>query len=61
MKHNVGKADRILRIIVGIVILGAGFYFHSWWGLIGIIPLFTAFLNWCPLYSLLGINTCKLK
>ncbi len=32
MKHNVGKADRILRIIVGIVILGAGFYFHSWWG-----------------------------
>ncbi len=61
MKHNVGKADRILRIIVGIVILGSGFYFHSWWGLIGIIPLFTAFLNWCPLYSLLGINTCKLK
>ena len=61
MKHNVGKIDRILRIIVGIIILAAGFYFHSWWGLIGIIPLFTALLSWCPLYGIFGFTTCKLK
>jgi sulfite exporter TauE/SafE len=59
MQHNVGKADRAIRIIVGLVIIAAGFYYQSWWGAIGIIPLFTGALRWCPPYQLLGISTDK--
>jgi hypothetical protein len=57
MKLNVGKTDRVLRGILGIVILGAGLFFGSWWGLIGLVPLGTAFVSWCPLYIPFGINT----
>jgi hypothetical protein len=59
MKSNVGKSDRNIRIVLGIVIAVAGFYFKSWWGIIAIVPLLTAFTGFCPLYKLLGINTCK--
>ena len=59
MKHNVGKADRIIRIIIGLAIGAAGFYFNSWLGLIGIIPIFTGAINWCPLYAPFKINTNK--
>ena len=61
MHRNVGKFDRTLRVVLGAVILGAGFLYHNWLGVIGIIPLATAFLGWCPLYSLLGLNTCPAK
>jgi hypothetical protein len=57
MTCNVGSGDRIFRIIVGIAILGAGYYFQSWWGLIGLIPLGTALMKWCPLYVPLGFNS----
>ena len=57
MKCNIGKGDRTFRVIVGIAALAAGFYFHSWWGLLGLIPLGTAIMRWCPLYLPLGINT----
>lgn len=57
MSCNIGKGDRIFRIIVGIVVLGAGFYFKSWWGLIGLIPLGTALMRFCPLYLPFRINT----
>jgi hypothetical protein len=50
MKCNMGKGDRIFRVIMGIVLLGAGFYFKSWWGLIGLVPLGTAIVRWCPAY-----------
>lgn len=59
MNCNVGKADKIARIIVGACIIAAGVYFQSWWGAIGIIPLATAAMGWCPLYIPLGINSCK--
>jgi sulfite exporter TauE/SafE len=59
MTANVGSIDRILRIILGVVIIAVGFYFQSWWGLIGIIPLATAFMKWCPAYLPFGISTCK--
>lgn len=59
MKKNVGKVDRILRIILGLLIGVAGIYFQNWWGLIGIIPVATALVNFCPLYAPLGISTCK--
>lgn len=59
MKSNVGSTDKIIRIILGVVIIAAGFYFKTWFGLVGIVPLLTAFVSFCPLYSLVGINTCK--
>lgn len=59
MKTNVGSTDRILRIILGVVIIAVGFYYQSWWGLVGIVPLATAFMRWCPAYLPFGISTCK--
>ena len=59
MQCNVGKTDRMVRLIAGVVIIGAGFYFQSWWGAIGIVPLMTGTLRWCPPYQLLGISTDK--
>ncbi|MBC8384449.1 MAG: DUF2892 domain-containing protein [Candidatus Cloacimonetes bacterium] len=59
MKCNVGKSDRIVRVILGIGIIAGGFYFQSWWGAIGAIPVFTAAIGWCPVYLLFGISSCK--
>lgn len=61
MKQNVGGIDRILRILVGLGILGAGWYFQNWWGVIGVVPLVTGLIGWCPPYMLLGLNTCSTK
>lgn len=58
MKANVGGIDRIIRVIVGLAILGAGLYFKCWWGLIGIIPLLTAAFRFCPAYLPFGLSTC---
>ena len=57
MKTNVGGIDRILRFLVGLTLLGAGYYFKSWWGLVGIIPLLTAIFRFCPAYLPIGLNT----
>ncbi|WP_201601691.1 YgaP family membrane protein [Psychrobacter submarinus] len=59
MKINVGRTDRTIRIIAGVVIIALGFYYQSLWGVIGLIPLLTGLFRSCVLYSLLGINTCK--
>ncbi len=59
MKTNVGKTDKSLRIILGVVIAIAGIYYQSLWGLVAIVPFVTAFTGFCPIYSLFGINTCK--
>ncbi len=59
MKKNVGNVDRVLRLILGLVIIALGFINQSWWGLVGIIPLFTAAVGWCPAYLPFGISTCK--
>lgn len=60
MNKNVGGIDRTLRIVVGgaLVILAATGQIGAW-GWIGLLPLATGSLGWCPPYSLLGINTCK--
>jgi len=61
MKANVGNADRVIRIAAGILILSAVFLLEGnarWFGLIGIVPLATALIRWCPAYGLLGMNTC---
>jgi hypothetical protein len=59
MKNNVGLSDRAIRLFVGLTILGLGIALDSPWGLIGIIPMVTAGLGFCPLYPLLGIDTCE--
>ncbi|PCH63792.1 MAG: hypothetical protein COC09_04715 [Gammaproteobacteria bacterium] len=56
---NIGKLDTSIRIILALVIFGAGYYYQSWWGLVGLIPLITASISWCPLYSFIGIKTCR--
>ena len=66
MKVNVGGIDRLLRIVAGIVLLALVFVLKSesglWlWGLIGIVPLATGLLSWCPAYSLFGMSTCPLE
>jgi hypothetical protein len=59
MKKNVGDVDRIIRAVAGFAVLGAGFYFQSWWGALGLVLLGTAAIGWCPPYALLGLNTCS--
>ncbi len=59
MKANVGGADRVIRIVVGVAILVLGVILKSWWGLIGLLPLATGLVRFCALYVPLGISTCK--
>jgi hypothetical protein len=56
MKKNVGTLDRGLRIIAGVALLALTAT-GTMWGLIGIVPLLTGVLGWCPPYQLLGIST----
>lgn len=58
MKCNVGKTDRIIRVLVGLVLIALGIYLNSWWGVIGVIPLATAAIGWCPLYLPFGWSSC---
>lgn len=55
MKCNVGKTDRMLRIVAGLAIMGAGVYFQSWLGAIGIVPLLTGIFRFCPAYLPFGL------
>ncbi|CAN5383487.1 hypothetical protein BH10PSE16_BH10PSE16_35090 [soil metagenome] len=62
MKSNVGGIDRILRIAIGLVLVGlAATGTVGLWGWIGIVPLATGLIGWCPPYALLGWNTCAMK
>ncbi|MBX9935526.1 MAG: DUF2892 domain-containing protein [Burkholderiaceae bacterium] len=62
MKTNIGGVDRILRIVVGLVLIGlAATGTVGWWGWIGVVPLLTGVFRFCPAYTLLGINTCPLN
>jgi hypothetical protein len=61
MTCNVGKSDRAIRIVIGLAIIGIGWANGSWWGAVGIVPLLTALLGWCPLYLPFGLSTCKMK
>ena len=62
MGKNVGSVDRILRIIVGVVLIARVFVGpQTPWGWIGIVPLFTGLIGWCPAYIPFGLNTCAKK
>ncbi len=51
---NVGTLDRAIRILIGLAL-------HSWWGLVGLVPLLTAAIGWCPAYLPFGLSTCPAK
>ena len=64
MSANVGTIDRVLRIVVGLALIAAavglfGAAYQTVWGWIGLIPLATGLVGWCPLYSSFGVKTCK--
>jgi hypothetical protein len=64
MKLNVGGMDKLVRIIVGLGLLALVFVLEGnlrWFGLIGVVPLVTGLIGYCPLYSLLGLSTCPAK
>lgn len=62
MKSNVGGIDKWLRIAVGLVVIALGLFGPiGWWGLLGLVPLATGMLGSCPVYSMLGVNTCPLN
>jgi len=60
MKKNIGKTERIIRVLVGIAITSLAFWGpKSNWAFLGLIPVVTGLIGWCPPYALLGISTCK--
>ncbi len=59
--RNEGSLDRTLRVVVGLFLIGVAVTGRGAWGYIGVVPLLTGLMGTCPLYSLLGINTCGLK
>ena len=59
MNKNVGKIDKWIRIILGIIVIAIGLYFQSWWCALGLIPIATGLINWCPLYLPFGLSTRK--
>lgn len=62
MKTNEGGIDRILRVVAGLALIGLTLNGNiGVWGWLGVVPLATGALGWCPAYSLLGINTCPMK
>jgi hypothetical protein len=62
MKLNVGGIDRTLRIVVGLALVAwAAFFNGPIWAWIGIVPLATGAIGFCPFYPLLGMNTCPTK
>lgn len=66
LKTNVGSLDRVLRIVVGLALIGwffvdQGTGFWHWAKLIGVVPLLTGLVSSCPLYTVLGLSTCPMN
>ncbi len=62
MKPNEGTIDRVLRVVVGLGILSLAFVGpQTPWGYVGLVPMATGLIGFCPLYAMLGINTCPVK
>lgn len=57
MVKNVGSIDKIVRLFLALSRL----YAQSWIGVIGLVPLFTGLINWCPIYSVIGVKTCPIN
>jgi len=62
MNANVGGIDKILRIVAGLVLIGLAIMgIGAPWTWIGVVPLATGLIGWCPAYSIFGVNTCPMK
>jgi Protein of unknown function (DUF2892) len=64
MTTNVGSIDRILRVVLGLALLAFAFFSghqYAWIGYIGVVPLATALIGNCPIYSIFGLSTCPIK
>ena len=62
MKTNEGGIDRMIRIVAGLALIGLTATGNvGAWGWIGLVPLATGAIGWCPAYTLLGMNTCPMK
>ena len=62
MKANVGSIDRALRVILGLALIGLTFTGTiGAWGWLGIVPLATGLVGWCPPYAMLGLSTCRVR
>ena len=62
MTKNVGGIDRTLRILSGLALIaGAATNTIGMWGYLGVVPLLTGLIGWCPPYAIFGFNTCSLK
>jgi len=62
MKTNIGNIERIVRIAAGVILVGlAATGTVGWWGWLGVVPLATGLLGWCPPYAMFGFSTCASK
>ncbi len=61
MKSNVGSVDRGIRILLGLVVIAAGIFYHSYLGAVGLVLLLTGIIGWCPAYLPFGISSCRVK
>jgi hypothetical protein len=62
MNRNVGGIDRLIRFVVGLLLVGLALMGTiGWWGFIGLVPIVTAAVGYCPVYPLIGMNTCPLS
>ncbi len=60
MKPNIGKAERVVRVVVGLGVLTQAFVGqHTAWAYLGLLPLVTGLIGWCPPYALLGVSTTR--
>ena len=60
MKQNIHNVERVIRVVLGLAVLSLVFVGpQTLWGLIGLLPIATGLIGWCPPYQLLGISTCK--
>jgi hypothetical protein len=60
MKANVGTLDRGVRVLAGLALIGlAATGTVGWWGWLGLVPLATGLVGWCPPYAMLGVSTCR--
>ncbi len=61
MKENIGLIDKLVRFLIGSVIIVLGMYYQNWLGLLGLLPIFTAVIGYCGLYAIFGVGTCPVK
>lgn len=59
MKKNVGYGDSIVRTLIGAIIVSVGIYYQNYWGLLGLILVFTGVVSFCPIYRLFKISTMR--